>query len=141
MEDLDGALTGMERFAALGIRLSIDDYGTGRSTLSYLKHLPAKEIKIDKSFILGVENDRSDQTMVLSTIGLAHELNLVVVAEGVENAAVLTILQQYGCDYAQGWHIGRPCVEADFARIIGISRRHDDQAFNWARTRPQGASR
>src|SRR3546814_9915956 len=93
--------------AELGIDLSIDDYGTGQSTLSYLKHLPAREIKIDKSFILMLESNRSDQAMVRSTIELAHELGFTVVAEGVETAEILDLLRSYGCDVAQGWHIDR----------------------------------
>src|SRR3546814_19532779 len=95
--------------------LSIDDYGTGQSTLSYLKHLPAREIKIDKSFILMLESTRSDKAMVRSTIELAHELGFKVVAEGVETAEILDLLRSYGCDDAQGWHIGRPMPAAEYA--------------------------
>src|SRR3546814_4340550 len=100
-------VTGVQSCALpiLGIDLSIDDYGTGQSTLSYLKHLPAREIKIDKSFILMLESNRSDQAMVRSTIELTHELGFKVVAEGVETAEILDLLRSYGCDVAQGWHI------------------------------------
>src|SRR3546814_18409246 len=73
MSNQDAAIPALEGLAELGIDLSIDDYGTGQSTLSYLKHLPAREIKIDKSFILMLESNRSDQAMVRSTIELAHE--------------------------------------------------------------------
>src|SRR3546814_20889988 len=106
-------VTGVQTFA-LPI---FDDYGTGQSTLSYLKHLPAREIKIDKSFILMLESNRSDQAMVRSTIELAHELGFKVVAEGVETAEILDLLRSYGCDVAQGWHIGRPLPAADFAAL------------------------
>ncbi|USI72776.1 putative bifunctional diguanylate cyclase/phosphodiesterase [Sphingomonas morindae] len=118
MTDPERAVEALHRLAALGVALSIDDYGTGQSTLSYLKRLPAREIKIDKSFVLTLEKSRSDQAMVRSTIELAHELGFKVVAEGVETEAVLRMLSGFGCDTAQGWHIGRP-VPADelLARI------------------------
>lgn len=119
MENSENALDAMLRLADLGIRLSIDDYGTGQSTLSYLKHLPAKEIKIDKSFILAITENRSDEAMVRSTIDLAHELGFDVVAEGVENQMVFDLLREMGCDYAQGWHVGRPVAAKDFKATIG----------------------
>src|SRR3546814_2748914 len=77
----------------------------------------AREIKIDKSFILMLESNRSDQAMVRLTIELAHELGFKVVAEGVETAEILDLLRSYGCDVAQGWHIGRPMPAADFAAL------------------------
>ena len=102
----------LERLVALGISISIDDYGTGQSTLSYLKNLPASEIKIDKSFVTGLFTSRSDELMVRSSIELAHQLGYKVVAEGVETEAVLDILADAGCDTAQGWLIGRPMALA-----------------------------
>lgn len=119
MENPESALEAMQRLADLGVRLSIDDYGTGQSTLSYLKHLPAKEIKIDKSFILAIAENRSDEAMVRSTIDLAHELGFDVVAEGVENQTVFDMLCEMGCDYAQGWHVGRPVAAKDFKATVG----------------------
>ncbi len=93
---------------ALGIRISIDDYGTGRATLAYLKAFPADEVKIDKSFVTNMRESVSDQILVRSTIELARELDFQVVGEGVEDAACLALLEEYGCDIAQGWHIDRP---------------------------------
>ena len=93
---------------SLGARISIDDYGTGRATLAYLKAFPADEVKIDKSFITNMLGTVSDQILVRSTIELALELNFKVVAEGVEDADCLNMLAAYGCDIAQGWHIGKP---------------------------------
>src|SRR3546814_19011189 len=93
--------------AELGIDLSIDDYGTGQSTLSYLHHLPARELKIDKSFLLMLESNRSDQAMVRSTIELAHELGFNVVAEDVETAEILDLLRSHCCDAANGAQNGR----------------------------------
>lgn len=118
--DPERALDAMVKLADLGIRLSIDDYGTGQSTLSYLKHLPAREIKIDKSFVLAIAENKSDQAMVRSTIELAHELGFEVVAEGVEDQTILNQLGLMGCDYAQGWHIGRPMTAEVFEQKMGL---------------------
>jgi EAL domain-containing protein (putative c-di-GMP-specific phosphodiesterase class I) len=100
-----GVLTGLR---ALGVRISIDDYGTGRATLAYLKAFPADEVKIDKSFVTNMLNTVSDRILVRSTIELSRELSFKVVAEGVEDADCLHKLAEYGCDLAQGWHIGKP---------------------------------
>lgn len=113
MTDPERAIAALERLAGLGLALSIDDYGTGLSTLSYLKRLPAREIKIDKSFVLALDSSRSDQAMVRSTIELAHELGFKVVAEGVETGSTLEMLASFGCDVAQGWHIGKPMAASD----------------------------
>lgn len=96
----------------LGVRLSVDDYGSGQSTLAYLKHLPVHEVKIDKSFVTNVATSRSDSIMVHSTIDLAHDLGLEVVAEGIEDEAALDVLRGFGCDYAQGYLVGKP-LDAD----------------------------
>jgi diguanylate cyclase len=103
----DTAIRVLTALRERGIRLSVDDYGTGQSTLSYLKQLPVHELKIDKSFVTSVCENENDRIMVRSTINLAHELGLSVVAEGVENAATLELLRTLGCDYAQGYFIGK----------------------------------
>ncbi len=92
----------------LGVTISIDDYGTGLSTLEYLKKIPAAEIKIDRSFVKGMADNRSDRLMVQSTIALAHSLGRKVIAEGVESREVLEALAEAHCDVAQGYIIGRP---------------------------------
>jgi EAL domain-containing protein (putative c-di-GMP-specific phosphodiesterase class I)/CHASE2 domain-containing sensor protein len=120
LNDPEAAIAALERLAATGVRLSIDDYGTGQSTLSYLKRLPAREIKIDQSFVKDLDASRSDQAMVRSTIELAHELGFKVVAEGVETAAVLELLRGFGCDTAQGWLIGRPVPAANFSSHVEV---------------------
>ncbi len=117
MADPEQTVAGLEAIRALGPSLSIDDYGTGQSTLTYLKRLPAREIKIDKSFVLGMESSSSDRAMVRSSIALAHELGFKVVAEGVETLDILAMLQGFGCDVAQGWHIGKPAPAHDIPAL------------------------
>jgi EAL domain-containing protein (putative c-di-GMP-specific phosphodiesterase class I)/CHASE2 domain-containing sensor protein len=107
----------------LGVRISIDDYGTGLSTLDYLKKIPANELKIDQSFVKGIVDNRSDRLMVQSTISLAHSLGRKVVAEGVEQRDILDVLIEMGCDVAQGFAIGRPMSLESLARRIGADRR------------------
>ncbi len=107
-EDTNKAIAALERFRATGIRISMDDYGTGQSALNYLKLLPLTELKIDRMFVAQAHVDRGDAMLVRSTVQLAHELGLQVVAEGVEEAACLAFLEQIGCDYAQGYLVGRP---------------------------------
>jgi EAL domain-containing protein (putative c-di-GMP-specific phosphodiesterase class I)/GGDEF domain-containing protein len=101
------AIDVLKALRRLGIQVAVDDYGTGQSTLSYLKKLPVNELKIDKSFVTAICANENDRIMVRSTIDLAHELGLKVVAEGVEDAATLQLLQSLGCDFAQGYFIGR----------------------------------
>jgi len=104
----------VERLKEIGVRLAIDDFGTGYSSLSYLKTLPVDVIKIDRSFVMGMAGDESDAAIVQSTIELAHNLGLEVVAEGVEDAETLAALARFGCDYAQGYFIARPCDATEF---------------------------
>jgi len=92
----------------LGVHLSIDDFGTGYASLSYLKRLPVHALKIDMSFVLHVEHDPADQRIVRSATQLAHGFGMTVVAEGVESANAATLLAEYGCEHAQGYHFARP---------------------------------
>ena len=114
MDDPERALTTLNCLSSLGFELSIDDFGTGYSSLAYLKRLPVNELKIDKSFILNMERDPDDAKIVRSTIDLAHNLGLRVVAEGVESAQVWSLLRDLNCDQAQGYHMGRPMPAAEF---------------------------
>lgn len=107
----------------LGVSISIDDYGTGLSTLEYLKKIPADEIKIDQSFVKGMLDNRSDRLMVQSTIGLAHSLGRRIVAEGVERREILDALEEMQCDAAQGFIIGRPMSLESLAKRIKGSRK------------------
>ena len=102
----------------LGVGLSIDDFGTGYSSLSYLKQFPIREIKIDKSFVIDMASSDADAAIVRSTIGLAHNLGLEVVAEGVETAEVLDKLTALGCDVVQGYFLCRPIPAATVAAWI-----------------------
>ena len=108
MDDPARAEATLNRLSQRGYKLSIDDFGTGYSSLAYLKKLPVQELKIDKSFVMGMEKNIGDETIVRSTIDLAHNLGLSVVAEGVENAAILRRLTELGCDEAQGYHLSKP---------------------------------
>nr|MBA3820377.1 EAL domain-containing protein [Deltaproteobacteria bacterium] len=98
----------LDRLRALGVRLSLDDFGTGNASLSYLKRLPLDEVKIDRAFVAGIVGDVNDALIVRSTIDLARNLGLEVVAEGVEDADVLDRLRVLSCHEAQGYHIARP---------------------------------
>jgi diguanylate cyclase (GGDEF)-like protein len=114
MDDPQRALAVLNGLAAAGLRLSIDDFGTGYSSLAYLKRLPVDELKIDQSFVRNMENDASDAMIVRSTIDLAHNLGIHVVAEGVENERVWEMLRDLRCDQAQGYHMGRPMPPCEF---------------------------
>ena len=93
---------------ALGVRLAVDDFGTGYSSLAYLRELPVHELKMDRSFVTHLRTDQRAAAIVRSTVKLAHELDMVMVAEGVEDAAVLADLTDWHCDVAQGYYIARP---------------------------------
>ena len=94
--------------AALGIQLSIDDYGTGNATLEYLRSVPCQEIKIDRRFVMGLVSSASDLMLVESTIELAHGLGRRVIAEGIEDPETLELLRSLGCDIAQGYYLAKP---------------------------------
>lgn len=109
-------------FVEMGIHLSIDDFGSGYSSLSYLKKLPVEELKIDRDFVMNMEHDADDRVIVKSTIELAHSLSNKVVAEGVESETVLNILRELGCDKAQGYHICKPQAADDLTSWLFDSR-------------------
>jgi EAL domain-containing protein (putative c-di-GMP-specific phosphodiesterase class I) len=127
MDDPQRAEATLNRLSERGFKLSIDDFGTGYSSLAYLKRLPVNELKIDKSFVMGMEKDESDAKIVRSTIDLAHNLGLSVVAEGVENQAILDKLLELQCDEAQGYYMSKPIPLPEF---IAWRARH--QAMNFA---------
>ena len=118
MDDPQRALVTLNRLHAMGLKLSIDDFGTGYSSLAYLKRLPVDELKIDKSFVMNMESDLQDAKIVRSTVDLAHNLGLTVVAEGVENAKSWKLLAGLSCDEAQGFLISRPMPCEQFANWV-----------------------
>jgi len=118
MADTTRTMRTLERLDELGIGLSIDDFGTGYSSLSYLRSLPVRELKIDKSFISDILSEEHDDVIVHSTIELAHNLGLRVVAEGVENDAIAERLARLGCDIVQGYGVAPPLTSDDFAAFM-----------------------
>ncbi|ALV09015.1 putative bifunctional diguanylate cyclase/phosphodiesterase [Roseateles depolymerans] len=118
MDDPQRALQTLEQLHALGFKLSIDDFGTGYSSLAYLKQLSVDELKIDRSFVMGMERDLDDAKIVRSTIELAHNLGLRVVAEGLETGKAWTLLETLGCDQAQGYFLARPMPGDQFAQWL-----------------------
>ncbi|MDX1696515.1 MAG: EAL domain-containing protein, partial [Ketobacteraceae bacterium] len=114
MVNPEEALEMLNALSRTGIKLSIDDFGTGYSSLSYLKRLPVKELKIDRTFVMEMAQNPDDQVIVDTTLQMAHNLGLIVVAEGIEDQETLNYLASKGCDYAQGYHIARPMPESEF---------------------------
>jgi diguanylate cyclase len=102
----------------MGVRIAIDDYGTGHSTLDYMTRIEADEIKIDKSFVSAMISSQPNRTVVASTITLAHDLGRTIVAEGVEDAETLDLLGALGCDQAQGYYVGKPMLEENLIKRL-----------------------
>lgn len=128
MDNPDAAVAALTRLRDLGISISMDDYGTGQSTLSYLKTLPLSELKIDRSFVQYANREKNDALLVRSTVNLAHQLGLTVVAEGVEDVECLDFLREIGCDYAQGYYVAKP-LEASVLQQF-VSETNSGGGFN-----------
>jgi diguanylate cyclase (GGDEF)-like protein len=139
MSDPINALSVLNALNAMGMTLSIDDYGTGYSSLAYLKSLPVHEIKIDKSFVVNLATNPGDEILVRSTIELGHNLGLKVTAEGVEDAASLSILNRHGCETGQGYYFSKPLSVEDFESFYAGSRWSPRRAGNDA-GRPSNAA-
>ena len=122
MVNTEEAVRTLTYLKSLGLRLSIDDFGTGYSSLSYLKRFPIDALKIDRSFIDEITTDIDDATITRAVIGMAHNLGLKVVAEGVETEAQLSFLSANGCDEAQGYYFARPQPAAELTQWLGQSR-------------------
>jgi diguanylate cyclase len=108
----------LQRLVKSGLRLSIDDFGTGNATIEYLRYLPASEVKIDKVFVQSMESSKDDLLLVQSIIEMAHSLDRTVVAEGVETAAALQMLNDMQCDVIQGYYLSRPVPFRDLVEQI-----------------------
>jgi EAL domain-containing protein (putative c-di-GMP-specific phosphodiesterase class I) len=98
----------MHQLKDIGFKLSIDDFGTGYSSLSYLKQFPIDKLKIDRAFVMDIESNNDDKILAKSIIDLAHNLNLSVIAEGVENDQQLAIIEQLGAEEIQGFYFSKP---------------------------------
>ena len=130
MTDPKRAAGVLQQLRRIGVAVAIDDYGTGHASLTYLKRLDIDELKIDRSFIMQLDQDSSDAIIVASTIELGHNLGLRIVAEGVESAATLEWLRGLGCDTAQGYHISRPTTAEGVADLAlqRLQANDDDQS-------------
>ena len=112
----------LERLRALGVQLSVDDYGTGHCSLAYLRSLPVQELKLDRSFVTGMALDEKAAAIVRSSVDLAHSLGMRMVAEGVEDARAADLLAAAGCDLAQGWYFARPMPVSDLLEWLQLHR-------------------
>ncbi|MDQ3761110.1 MAG: bifunctional diguanylate cyclase/phosphodiesterase [Actinomycetota bacterium] len=138
MSDPERALPVLRGLHGLGVRIAVDDFGTGYSSLAYLRRLPVDEVKIDKSFVLGLASDLSDLAVVRAIVDLGHSLGLSVVAEGVEQDATRDQLVEMGCDVAQGFLISRPLASDRFdawltARTVRVSGACDETVLTLVR--------
>ncbi len=125
MTDPEHAMAVLVRLAAFGVSLAIDDFGTGYSSLSYLKRLPVHQLKIDRSFVMDMDQGASDEAIVRSSVDLARNLGLDVVAEGVETERTWQHLADLGCDQAQGYYFARPMPAADLPAWLATWRERD----------------
>ncbi len=118
MTDVERTLDILNRLSKLGIQISVDDYGTGYSSLAYLKRMPISELKIDRSFVMHMVDTEADATIVQSTVAMAHSLGLKVVAEGVEDEKTWCLLADFKCDTAQGYYMSRPISSQDLENWV-----------------------
>ncbi|WP_144022028.1 EAL domain-containing protein, partial [Caballeronia sordidicola] len=124
MQDLDGAIATMRQLQEMGVRLSIDDFGTGYSSLSALKHFPIVRLKIDQSFVRELPGKDDDRAIAMAVISLGRQLNLKVIAEGVETETQLAFLRDNACNEIQGYHYSRPLKSHDLEQLLS-------QPFVW----------
>ncbi|MDQ2878939.1 MAG: EAL domain-containing protein [Pseudomonadota bacterium] len=137
IRDPESAIANLNIFAEQGITIAIDDYGAGLSSLAYLKQLPARELKIDKMFVMQLTSSNRDPLIVRSTIDLAHALDMEVTAEGVETQAAMALLSVMGCDMVQGYLVSRPLSIGAFRHFLAEDKaRMLDEPANAAFARP-----
>jgi EAL domain-containing protein (putative c-di-GMP-specific phosphodiesterase class I) len=123
MEHTESLIRDLERLRKLGVRFSIDDFGTGYSSFRYIKSFPVDSLKIDQSFISNMDHNASDVAIVQAIIGLAKNLNLAVIAEGVETEAQRAWLASEGCDEVQGYFFSRPIPADEFMELLASDNR------------------
>ena len=138
MQDADLAIATLRELKSLGLRISIDDFGTGFSSLAYLKRFPLDELKIDKSFVDGLGRNSEATAIVAAVMGMAHALDLHVVAEGVETADQAVRLRTLGCDEAQGFYYARPGAPRPSMSVLSLKRARDAGDANRARSHACG---
>ncbi|MRV72298.1 EAL domain-containing protein [Duganella sp. FT92W] len=122
MDDARATLAMLEQLRGIGVLLSVDDFGTGYSSMNYLKRFDVHTLKIDKSFISGLPQDSEDAAITRAIIALGHGLRMIVVAEGVETEEQFMLLEQYGCDLAQGFYLGKPSTNDAITQMLKIRR-------------------
>ncbi len=118
IESLEKAMDCIKELRDMGVQIAIDDFGTGYSSLSYLNDIPANLLKIDKTFVDGVNSSEKSKQYVAAIISLGHIMGYKVVSEGVEENDQLEILKQIGCDYIQGFIWGRPLMQNDVEKLV-----------------------
>jgi len=131
MVDTRRTIAVLDTLAALGVQIAVDDFGTGHSSLAYLKKLPVGEIKIDKSFVMSMLEDPSDEAIVLSVVDLARNLAIPVVAEGVEDDLTAQRLRHFGCGSAQGYHFSRPMPATDVVGWLELRAPDTATILGW----------
>ncbi|HKQ26070.1 MAG TPA: EAL domain-containing protein [Burkholderiales bacterium] len=133
MRDAEGAVKVLQALRDTGVRLAIDDFGTGYSSLAYLKRFPINCVKIDRSFIRDLPDDRDDASITRGIIAMAHNMKLDVVAEGVETPEQLNFLQAYGCDEIQGFLFSEPLAADAFERYLGVPEQNTPVVYGYLR--------
>ncbi|MFC4767550.1 putative bifunctional diguanylate cyclase/phosphodiesterase [Effusibacillus consociatus] len=122
MFNIDSINATLSELDELGVSISIDDFGTGHSSLGYLKHFPIDVLKIDRSFIRDIISDSDDTTILAAIITMAHDLKLEVIAEGVETEEQLSLLKQHHCDVVQGYLIGKPAPASEIEKLLSLNQ-------------------
>ncbi len=130
MDDARATMVTLEQLRGIGVYLSIDDFGTGYSSMNYLKRFDVRALKIDQSFISGLPQDAENAAITRAIIAMAHGLKMAVVAEGVETGEQLQLLEQYGCDMAQGYYLGRPAPQESITLMLSRQRSEAGPALS-----------
>jgi len=121
LDNVENSISILQELTAMGLKVSIDDFGTGYSSLSYLQRLPISTLKIDRSFLNDVQSENDDAPIITTIIGMAKNLKLNVIAEGIETSQQFEFLKKHQCDQAQGYFFGHPCPTEQFTKILAAS--------------------
>ncbi|MBV1909506.1 MAG: EAL domain-containing protein, partial [Kangiellaceae bacterium] len=122
MDDIDGTISTLNQLKNLGLQLSIDDFGTGYSSLSYLQKFPVDILKIDRAFVKDIPKNESDMAICSAVIAMAHQLNLEVVAEGIEDKKQANFLRNNNCEIGQGYYFGKPMPTKSVSTVLRKSQ-------------------